>query len=179
MTLFGDGAAATIVSAGQPKIGAFVLGTDGSGAEKFMIPAGGARQPRSAETAQLTVDDHGNARSAEHLRMDGPSILDFVKRQIPPLVRSVLASAELSQSDMDLILFQQASRVSLDHLHRALRVPSTQQFSNIRGVGNTVSASLPLLLRDAEKQGRLQPGSRALLVGFGVGFSWGGCIVDW
>ena len=179
MTLFGDGAAATVVSAGEPKIGSFVLGTDGAGAEKFVVRAGGARLPRSEATAQPQIDDHGNVRTDEQLRMDGPSIFDFVKQQIPPLVRSVLASAELAISDVDLVLFQQASRVSLDHLHRALRVPQRQQFTNIRMLGNTVSASLPILLRDAEKEGRLQSGSRAVLVGFGVGLSWGGCIIDW
>jgi 3-oxoacyl-[acyl-carrier-protein] synthase-3 len=111
--------------------------------------------------------------------MDGPAVLDFVKQQIPSVVASVLASAELRLSDIDLVLFHQASRVALDYLHRTLRIPPAQQFSNLREIGNTVSASLPILLRDAERQARLRPGSRVLLIGFGVGLSWGGCIIDW
>jgi 3-oxoacyl-[acyl-carrier-protein] synthase III len=179
MTLFGDGAAATLVSAGERKLGAFMLGTDGAGADKFMVPAGGARRPHTDETARPIADTLGNVRSAEQLRMDGPGVLAFVKEQIPPLVHSVLELAELRLSDLDLVLFHQASRVALDHLHRALRISPTQQFSNLRTIGNTVSASLPILLRDAEREGRLRPGCRVLLVGFGVGLSWGGCIVDW
>jgi 3-oxoacyl-[acyl-carrier-protein] synthase III len=179
MTLFGDGAAATLVAAGEGGIGRFALATDGEGASAFVVPAGGARLPRSLETALPTTDHNGNIRTAENLYMDGQAVLDFVKKEIPALVRRLLDQDGLTLDDLDMVIFHQASQVTLDFLFRALRVPPTKQFTNIAIVGNTVSASIPIALRDAELQGRLKPGMRVLVVGFGVGLSWGGCIVRW
>ena len=58
-------------------------------------------------------------------------------------------------------------------------MPPEKTFRNIASVGNTVSASIPIALRDAELAGRLAKGMRVLLVGFGVGLSWAACLVDW
>lgn len=179
MTLFGDGAAATLVSVGKQAIGAFLLATDGGAAACFMVPAGGARLPRSTETALPKKDQSGNIRTAENLYMNGAAVLDFVKKEIPTLVRSLLDREKLATDDIDLFVFHQASQVTLDFLFRVLHIPTHKQFSHIAHVGNTVSASIPIALREAELQGRLKPGMRVLLVGFGVGLSWGGCILTW
>jgi 3-oxoacyl-[acyl-carrier-protein] synthase-3 len=179
LTLFGDGAAATLVSGGASAIGEFALATDGGSAACFIVPAGGARQPRSPETARLQRDRSGNVRTLENLYMDGVSVLDFVKKEIPSLVRRLLQQEQLVLDDIDLVVFHQASQLTLDFLFAALHVPAKKQFNNIAHIGNTVSASIPIALRDAELQGRLKPGMRVLLVGFGVGLSWGACIVNW
>jgi 3-oxoacyl-[acyl-carrier-protein] synthase III len=178
-TLFGDGAATTLISAGEASIGGFVLGTDGGGASGFMVPAGGARFPRSSETALLTRDPSGNIRSAENLYMNGQAVLDFVKKEIPALVYRLLEQEKLTLDELDLVIFHQASQVALDFLSNALRIPPIKQFNNMANVGNSVSASIPIALRDAELQGKLKPGMRVMLIGFGVGLSWGGCIVNW
>jgi 3-oxoacyl-[acyl-carrier-protein] synthase-3 len=178
-TLFGDGAAATLVSGGEPAVGAFELGTDGGGAASFMIPAGGARRPRSDDTAHAVRDSSGNVRRAEDIYMDGAAVLDFVKTEIPALVRRLLDREKLSLDDLDLVIFHQGSQLTLDVLHRALKIPPHKQFANIASVGNTVSASIPIALRDAELQGRLKPGMSVMLVGFGVGLSVGACVVRW
>lgn len=178
-TLFGDGAAATLVSVGAPGIGGFGLGSDGSGAASFMVPAGGARRPRSSETSKAELDRSGNLRSAQDIYMDGAAVLDFVKKEVPALVRALLSREQLTLDEIDLVMFHQGSRLTLDYLHKALRVPAHKQFDNLAAVGNTVSASIPIALRAAERQGRLKPGMRVLLVGFGVGLSWGACVVDW
>lgn len=179
VTLFGDGAAATIVSAGEPGIGGFALASDGGGAACFMIPAGGARLRRSPETGQPKTDQSGNVRTAEDIYMNGAAVLDFVKKEIPALVRTLLDQEKLTLDDLDLVVFHQGSQLTLDHLHKALRIPRHKQFHNIAKVGNTVSASIPLALREAQMQGRLKPGMSVMLIGFGVGLSWGGCIVNW
>ena len=178
-TLFGDGAAATLISIGDLGIGSFALSTDGGRSACFMVPAGGARLPRSPETSHLDIDKNGNVRTTDNLHMNGAAVLDFVKKEIPALVRDLLAREKLTLEDLDLIVFHQASQVSLDFLHKILKVPKNKQFSYIADVGNTVSASIPIALREAELQGRLKPGMRIMLVGFGVGLSWGGCIVTW
>ena len=178
-TLFGDGGAATIVSGGERRIGRAMLGTDGGRGDCFIVPAGGARQPRSAETARLASDASGNFRTAEHVMMNGGGVLDFIKKDVPPLVRELLAREGLTLADIDLVLFHQASKMSIDYLHRALKIPEAKQFTNLANIGNTVSASIPIALRDAEVAGRLTSGMRVLLVGFGVGLSWGGQVITW
>lgn len=176
-TLFGDGGAATLVGPGERGLDDFVLGTDGAAAECFIVPAGGARQPRSATTVEPRRDRSGNVRSAEQIRMDGAGVLAFVQREVPRAVRELLARTHLTLDDVDLVIFHQASRTALDHLNAVLEVPAGKRFENIERLGNTVSASLPIALRDAELAGRLRPGSRVLLVGFGVGLSWGCALV--
>jgi 3-oxoacyl-[acyl-carrier-protein] synthase-3 len=178
-TLFGDGAAATLVIPGELGIGHFALASDGANAQCFMVPAGGARSPRSAETAQPRRDDHGNIRSAEQIFMNGAHVLDFFKREVPLLVTRLLTEATLTMKDIDLVVLHQASAIAIDMIYHLLRVPAEKQFSNLRRIGNTVSASIPIALRDAERAGVLRPGMHVLLVGFGVGLSWSACIVTW
>lgn len=179
MTLFGDGAAATLIEAGEPGIGEFVMGTDGSQGSCFEVPAGGARLPRSCETAVAHPDRHGNRRSLENIHMDGPGVLAFVQREVPPAVQEVLDRGAVRPSDVDLVILHQASKMASDYLERVLDLPRARFFSNIESVGNTVSASIPMAIRDAELAGILTKGMKVLLVGFGVGLSWGVCVVDW
>jgi 3-oxoacyl-[acyl-carrier-protein] synthase-3 len=178
-TLFGDGAAATLITPGEPGIGGALLGSDGSSPERVYVPAGGARLPGSPETAHLQCDDWGNAKSQHHLWMNGAALLDFVKREVPALVRQLLAERGTSIADYDLVLLHQGSRVTIDYVYNALGVAPHQRYTNIARVGNTVSASIPILLRDAEDEGLLHRGMRLLLVGFGGGLSWGACELTW
>jgi 3-oxoacyl-[acyl-carrier-protein] synthase-3 len=178
-TLFGDAAAATLVTAGDAGISRVLLGTDGSSPEIFCVPAGGARHPRSATTVLAQADQHGNARSPEQIAMDGTGMLAFVHRELVGFVARAMAELGPSWETIDLVVFQQASQTTLDTLARALCVPPQKMFANLDVVGNTVSASIPVALRDAEQQGRLAKGMRVLLVGFGAGLSWGACVVTW
>jgi 3-oxoacyl-[acyl-carrier-protein] synthase-3 len=177
--LFGDGAAATLLVAGEVGLGEFVLGTDGSRGSAFAVPAGGARNPRSESTSRVSADRNGNLRSQEHIQMDGPAILAFVQREVPGAVDCLLKKAGATLSEVDLVLFHQASQVALDYLEEVLGIPPAKTFRNLERVGNTVSASLPVLLSDAQHAGRLKPGDLVLLVGFGVGLSWGACLLEW
>lgn len=179
MTLFGDGAAATLLEAGSCGLEHFVLGTDGTGASSFCVPAGGARRGRSAATATEEADQSGNVRTLEHLHMNGNSVLDFVKVRVPKAIDEVLRLAHLTRDDIDLFVFHQGSTMTLEYLNRAARIPVEKQYSNLAHRGNTVSASLPLALVDACREGRLVPGMRVLLCGFGVGLSWGACLLHW
>ena len=179
-TLFGDGAAATLITAtGTEGIGPVVLGTDGSTYDMFYVPAGGARVPSTAETCVPVPDRFGSQRSAEHLVMHGAAVLAFVEREIMPFVGRAMSEFRVTWADLDLVVFHQASGATLDLLAARLNIPREKMFSNIERVGNTVSASIPMALRDAADQGRLTPGARVLLVGFGVGMSWGACLVTW
>jgi 3-oxoacyl-[acyl-carrier-protein] synthase-3 len=181
-SLFGDGAAATLLSsAANPvsKIIDFLLETDGHGGKNFMIKAGGLRFPKTPDTATVKSDLTNNQWTDEHIRMDGKAVLDFAMREIPDAVNRILLRNNLKLNDLDLILFHQASQMALDKLCKEMQVPPEKTFTNIADVGNTVSSSLAIALKDAEKKVPISRGNLVLLVGFGVGFSWGCCLLRW
>lgn len=179
MALFGDGAAATLLTSGDKGLGEFVLGTDGSGGDCFMIPAGGARIPKTQETSEQFIDRFGNSRSQEHIYMDGSAMLRFVRDRVPECVNTLLYNNGLSKDDISMFIFHQASGLALDLLGKTLEIPEEKLWRNLSNIGNTVSASIPIAVKDADMAGSIPPGSKVMLAGFGVGFSWGACIVDW
>lgn len=181
-TIFGDGAAATWISAspsGPASLGPYVYGTDGSGAENLIVPAGAMRQPLSPETSRETTDDSGNVRTPANLYMNGPEIFTFTMRVVPSLVREMLQKSALGWDDIDLVVFHQANRHMLEHLRKSMRIPEEKFYISFAHCGNTVSSTIPIALTEARREGRLSDGSRVLLVGFGVGYSWGATILRW
>ena len=181
-TIFGDGAAATLITheEGDPcKIGEFVFGTDGKGASNLIVPAGAMAMPRSDETAEETVDEQGNVRSLNNLYMNGPEIFNFTLDIVPDTVKSLLARAKLSMDDIDLFVFHQANKFMLDSLRDKIGIPDEKFYLNMEDKGNTVSATIPIAMKDALDEGRIRRGDKLMLVGFGVGYSWAGCIVEW
>jgi len=181
-TIFGDGAAATLITheEGDPcKIGEFVFGTDGKGASNLIVPAGAMAMPKSDETAEETVDEQGNVRSLNNLYMNGPEIFNFTLDIVPDTVKSLLAKAKLSMDDVDLFVFHQANKFMLDSLRDKIGIPEEKFYLDMEDKGNTVSATIPIAMKDALDEGRIRRGDRLMLVGFGVGYSWAGCIVEW
>jgi 3-oxoacyl-[acyl-carrier-protein] synthase III len=178
-TIFGDAGAATLVSRqSRNKLHSFVLHTDGGGAEQLILRPGGARQPGRSE-APATVDESGNVRDPNCLFMDGPEIFNFTLQAVPRLVNDVLAKAGLNLAQVDRFVFHQANAFMLEHLRRRLRIPPERFEVCLENCGNTVSATIPVALEAALQAGRIQPGMKVLLAGFGVGLSWGGCLLEW
>jgi 3-oxoacyl-[acyl-carrier-protein] synthase-3 len=179
-TLFGDGAAATLIVAREQEslIGPFVYGTDGAGAQNIIVPTGGMRRPVVPQ-AELVPDDSGNARTINDLYMNGPEVFNFTLRVVPEAVRQLLARSELDQDAVDLFVFHQANRFMLDHLRRKLQIPAAKFVIAMEQVGNTVASSIPIALRQAEERAQLRPGALVMLVAFGVGYSWGATLIRW
>jgi 3-oxoacyl-[acyl-carrier-protein] synthase-3 len=180
-TLFGDGAAATLISAfesTEDAIGPFVYGTDGSGALNLIVPTGGMRKARVAN-APISTDESSNLRTENDLFMNGAEIFNFTLRIIPPLVKQLLEKAGLSHEQIDLWVFHQANQFMLDHLRKKLGISEKRFVMEFANCGNTVSSTIPIALKNAATQGRVQPGHRMALVGFGVGYSWAGTVVNW
>jgi 3-oxoacyl-[acyl-carrier-protein] synthase-3 len=172
-SLFGDGAAVTLIRRGAPGIGEVSLATDGSGADRFIVRGGGCRR-ESCSSAPGSKPNGG-----KHIEMDGFGILSFVKKEIPPFAESLLRRAALSTEDIDLFVFHQASKISLDQVSQLLGIPAEKTFTNFECIGNTVSSSIPIAIKDAWQVGKIKNGMLTMLVGFGVGLSWGGGIVRW
>lgn len=179
--LLGDAGSASLVSQvpdGQGFLG-FELGTDGSGYEYLMVPAGGFRMPLSPETAREETDADGNVRSRQHLYMNGAAIFHFAISVVPGAVQRLLARAGMTVDDVDLFLFHQANKYMLDYLLRKLKVPSEKAHFYLEDIGNTSGSSVPIVLTDAWRVGRVKPGALVLMVGFGVGLSWAATLVRW
>lgn len=179
-TLFGDGASATLIVAREEETltGPFVYGTDGAGAGNLVVPTGGMRQAQVPQ-AELVADASGNARTINDLYMNGAEIFNFTLRVVPEMVKKLLNTAGIGQEAVDLFVFHQANRFMLDHLRRKLQIPGAKFVIAMEHVGNTVSSSIPIALQQAQAQGQLAPGALVMLVGFGVGYSWGATLVRW
>ena len=174
-TVFGDGAAATLVQAADAQdsqLGPFVFGTDGRGAEKLIVPSGGMRMPRSAQTAQAVTDAFGNTRSPDNLYMNGPDIMQFTLSMVPGLCRDLCAKAGVAMEQVDHFVFHQASAFMLEALRKKMKIPPERFSVCLRETGNTVSSTIPIALRREQLSGRIRPGALVMLVGFGVGYSW-------
>ena len=177
-TIFGDAATATLLDADDlPRIGKFVLGTDGSGAPNLIVPAGGMARPRSEETAKEETDEAGNVRSMDHIYMNGPEIFSFTLRAVPDLVRRTLEKNELSDDEIDLYVFHQANRFILENLRDRLEIPEERFYIDVEETGNTVCATIPIALRNALDKELIREGSKVLLAGFGVGYSYGATVL--
>lgn len=178
-TIFGDAGTATLLTTeARPRLNGFVLGTDGAGAQQLMVQTGGARNPEKVPGVG-SVDDSGNYIDSNSLYMNGPEIFNFTLQTVPKLVQSVCNRAAVQLRDIDLVLFHQANAFMLEHLRRKLQVPANRFVVDLEFCGNTVSSTIPLALERLVRSGRLQPKMKVLLAGFGVGYSWGGCILDW
>lgn len=173
-TIFGDAATATLISTdGFAEIGDFVLGTDGSGAENLIVKTGGTAYPEKA--SDLEFDENGNPRSSDYLYMNGAEIFNFTLRVVPKMVRQTLEKNDLSNEDIDLYVFHQANSFMLSHLRKKLKISEDKFFINMAEIGNTVSSTIPIALKDALNAGLLK--GNILIAGFGVGLSWGACTL--
>ena len=181
-TIFGDAAAATLVTAVDAEdalIGPFVFGTDGRGANNLIVPAGGLRRARSTETAREVTDDSGCVRSQDHLFMDGAEIFNFTLKAVPQSVCQLLERGHKTLEEIDLFVFHQANRYMLDYLRRKIKVPQEKFYVAMGHCGNTVSSTIPIALKHAQLEGRLKSGDLTMLVGFGVGYSWAAGLARW
>lgn len=176
--LFGDAGSATALEFDEnaPEM-AFVLGTDGRGKENLIIPAGGFREQSSAETV-VRCNGENDFRSREDLFMDGGEIFNFTIQRVPPLVKILLQETKKETSDVDFVVFHQANEFIMKHLAKKLKLNPNQAPSSIGHYGNTSSASIPLTIASELAQTLGNESKTVALVGFGVGYSWGGAMVE-
>ncbi len=179
--LFGDGGSATLIERcpGAPAA-SFSLQTDGSGYDKLIVPAGGARQPRSDATAQATEDEAGNLRSLENLFMDGAEIFNFSITEEPKSVQELLEYACVDADAVDYYVFHQANRYILGNIAKRLKLDLAKvPMQTVERYGNQSSASIPSAICGELSAALAQRDSAQLfLSGFGVGLSWASALVE-
>ena len=174
-TIFGDAATATLVSTeGFAEIKEFDLGTDGTGANNLIVKSGAMRHREKFE--DISFDKSGNPVSSDHLYMNGSEIFNFTLETVPELVDNVIKKNGLNNDSVDLYVFHQANKYMLDCLFDLMEIEEGKAFVYMSEVGNTVSSTIPIALCEAKKEHKLV--GNVLIAGFGVGYSWGGCILN-
>jgi len=179
-TIFGDAASATLIS-NQPsglaaKIGNFDLGTDGSGAENLIVKAGGMRQPHSM--GNQDYDAQEPATDDATLFMKGRAIFNFTSVNVPSLVLKNVVKNNLEMKDIHHFVFHQANAYILNHLREKIHVEKERFPIRMDFCGNTVSSSIPIVLKSLQEEHALKSGEKIALVGFGVGYSWGAVVIE-
>jgi len=174
--IFGDAAAATIVNKDTFQIGEFVLRTDGGGYQELIVKNGGFKNKSILNVPEFEYGT-GNITSDAHLYMNGPSIFSFTITNIPKLVRDTAEKNNLSLDEVDYFIFHQANKFMLEYLRKKIKIDPDKFCIDIAETGNTVSATIPLALKNAIDEKKVKKGNRIMLVGFGVGLSWGATII--
>lgn len=178
--IFGDAATATLIrqSYDDSKIGQFVFGTDGSRFDQIIIKHGGERFPLNQFAEKDFLDEYGNVRNHANFYMNGSEVFNFSVDKAPVLVKDLLDRSGFEFEDIDLFVFHQANQIILETIGRKLKIPKEKLLIYIENTGNTVSSTIPVALQNAIENGRCKRGDKILIAGFGVGFSWGGTIID-
>jgi len=175
-TIFGDAATATLITTeGIAEIGDFMLGTDGAGANNLILKTGGMRNQDKKN--DLCFDENNNPVSSDYLYMNGSEIFNFTIDNIPSLVDNILCKNEVGRSDISLFVFHQANKYIIGYLRDIMGIEKEKCYINMENTGNTVSSTIPIALYNAQKEYGLQ--GHILIAGFGVGYSWGGTILNY
>lgn len=167
-SIFGDGAAATIISSSpHESIHEFELGTDGSGKDNLIVKNRGMRH----------VENENEDLVENYLFMNGPEIFNFTLDIVPDLVKDVLLKNNMSIGQIDFFIFHQANKFMLEYLRKKLKIDPAKFYINMLETGNTVSSTIPIALKDCLDNRLIRSGDNVMLVGFGVGYSWGATII--
>ena len=154
--IFSDAAAATLITASKKnKIGPFELGTDGSGYNALELPQG-----------------------KHEVVMNGSKVLTFAMSIVPENVNTLLKKIKSKVDKIDMFIFHQASKFILENINRKLLIPKNKTFENLSKVGNSISASIPIALKDASKK-NIKNNHKVIIAGYGVGLSWGSALIKW
>jgi 3-oxoacyl-[acyl-carrier-protein] synthase-3 len=170
-TIFGDGASATLINSSQRQsLRGFQFGSDGSGGDMLLVSEGGQR------SAEHAIKPRHRKRWKSRLYMDGPSLINFTVDAIPRLVDEILTANQMTDAEIDKYLMHQATWKMLDQLRTRMDIAPERLPIDLADIGNTVSCTLPILIDRLRKRGEIDPESVNMLIGFGVGLSWAGCL---
>jgi len=171
--LFGDGAGAVVMQANESdRVLGFELRSDGTQNASLQL----AYEAQSQELVNGVTVGQGNYQP---ITMNGKDIYRFAVQKVPEVIEKVLYRADLSADQVDWLLLHQANQRILDSVAQRLNIPGHKVLSNLAHYGNTSSASIPIALDEAVRQGKIQPGDVIATAGFGAGLNWGAAIFQW
>ena len=189
--LFGDGAGAVVVercgaesrAVEEKRIPAGILGralhSDGTGGGVLQCGARELTTPY-AGTSAAKADQNQTTDGREHyIQMDGQEVYRFATRRVPQCIEEALSDAGLDVPDIDMFVLHQANARIIDAVAKRLHADREKFPTNLERVGNLSSASIPVLLDELHRQGKLHRGDRIVLAGFGAGLTIGACVMTW
>lgn len=156
----------------------FDLNSDGSGYRAIIFPVGGAREPMAFHHFIPQRTESGDMRRAVDLVLDGTAVLNFSTQRIPPAIRDLCSFAGHDLNSIDHVVLHQANRMINETIRRKLALPPEKMPSALHDFGNSNSASIPITITARLREDLMANRRRLLLSGFGVGLSWGTCILD-
>lgn len=176
--VFGDGAAATLIQYDDTNyIGKAVFGTDSDNFEKIIVRDGFERMPLNENSYIDYADEYGNITNNAHYYMDGSAVFLFTIRRVPEIISEVLAKNNLTIHQIDWFIFHQANQYIIDTIGVKMEIPKGKIFTNLKHIGNTVGASIPIAYAELCRNNQLKSNQKVLLVGFGVGLSLSANII--
>jgi len=179
--LIGDAAGITVIENDDTaKDIYFILYNDGTRGDALIIPAGGSRLACSTETAVMQdLENDGNLRSLNNLKMSGSEIFTFVQTEVPPLIEETIEYSRQSKDDIDWFLFHQPNKFMLKKLAEKLGVPYEKVPMNIvENFGNPSGASIPINIVHNLAKSVIDNTFNCCLSAFGAGLAWGAMTME-
>jgi 3-oxoacyl-[acyl-carrier-protein] synthase-3 len=170
--LFGDGAGAFVLQASETPGGVLsaVMHSDGSGGDSLSLPGGGARHPATEATVR---------EGKHYIQMDGKEVFRFATRVMASATQEALDAAGLTIDQVQWIIPHQANIRIIQAAARGLKLPMERFIVNLERYGNTSTASIPIAMVEAVECGKIKPGEKLVMVGFGGGLTWGALAAEW
>lgn len=170
--LFGDGAGAVVLEECEEGYGilSYELGSDGSNGESLIVPAGGSKLPTSLDTVENKLHS---------IHMEGRDVFKFAVRIMEKASLDAVEKAKLKLEDLDFLVPHQANIRIIDAALKKLKLGRDKACINLNRYGNMSSASIPVALDEALKEGRIKKGDNLVLVAFGAGLTWGSMVIKW
>ena len=132
------------------------------------------------DRSELSPEDLPKTDEKEYLmQMDGREVFMFAVKSVPQAVKEVLEKNNVAQEEISFYILHQANKRIVEAIAKRLGEPLEKFPMNLEEYGNTSSASIPILLDELNRAGKLQKGQKIILAGFGAGLTWGASILEW
>lgn len=179
--VFGDAASATLISRAADDvsggIGEFVFGTDGANYDRILIKDGAEANGLTERSYIEHSDEFGNAYTDSTLYIDGQHNILFIIKQVPKLIQDTLERNGLLIDDIDLFVMHQANYFALEQVRKKLKINEPRFFYSMERTGNTLQATIPIALKNAQEQGKIKQGDKVLIAGFGAGMNMAATVL--
>ena len=177
--LMGDAASITIVENRPSEDIHLFLKMDGTGAMSIHQPAGGTKEPASAESIQMREESPGNYMTRHHIRMQGDAVFNFVMKEVPPMFEELFRYYGKSYDDVEAFMVHQPNKFILNRVAAKMGIPKEKMPANVvENLGNSISSTIPCDITFNLKQRPETESIPLCLAGFGEGLIWGSTILN-
>lgn len=173
--LFGDGAGAVVLKAEQGDMPSSVMHSDGESGKALTLVS----RHRKGWVEEQSNEKSAGPHPEEFIQMDGREVFRFAVKKVPEAIHELLDSSGMKVDQVDYFILHQANKRIVESVAKRLDVDIEKFPMNLQEYGNTSSASIPLLVDEMNRKGRLRPGQTIVLAGFGAGLSWGATVLKW